>query len=705
MRKHGRRSVKKNLLFSFLLLIAVTSVFAARQGTLDTAFGTGGIAVAQVPDFDPNGPRDIVVQSDGKIIVVGGSLTFWNGVISLARFNANGSPDTSFGSGGLVITELTNRHDDTNSIVLQPDGKIVVAGHVRRDLPGDMGWVLDVAVVRYLQNGTLDPSFGAAGVVITQTSNGVINDVALQSDGKILLGGVSGGPLLMRYNSDGSPDTTFHGDGVAASAGIFPTLVTAMELQPNGKIVLAGYSNAEAMLVRYNSDGTLDPGFDTDGIVQATVGNSAEIHEMMLQGDGKIVAVGGARVNFTNRTEIILLRLNPDGSRDTTFDGDGLVVTDTPDVAGTTGRFGDVGMDLVEQGGGRIVVAASSSRNPVPVFLLIRYRSNGSLDTTFDGDGMATHLTGGGNCIAFQSDGNLVVGGTSNTGSPRYDLAVSRFFMQPNRVSDFDGDALTDVSVFRPSNGVWYLNRSTAGPSGNTWGISTDKITPADYDGDGKTDVAVFRPSEGQWYVLNSATSSFSSVLWGISTDIPAPADYDADGKADIAIFRPSDGTWWLNRTTAGVFSTQFGQNGDLPAIGDYDGDGRADLAVFRPGNGVWYVRRSTGGDTGFAFGFGTDKISQADYDGDGKTDVAVYRASTGQWFIANSGSPTYPVHQFGAPTDIPVPGDYDGDGRADIAIFRPSDGNWWLQRTTGGVTVVPFGQNGDRPTQSAFGN
>jgi murein DD-endopeptidase MepM/ murein hydrolase activator NlpD len=280
------------------------------------------------------------------------------------------------------------------------------------------------------------------------------------------------------------------------------------------------------------------------------------------------------------------------------------------------------------------------------------------------------------------------------------------FSMVANIPFDYDGDRRSDISVYRPgATGTWYVQRSTAGPYGIQFGTATDKITPADFDADFKTDIAVYRPSEGRWYVFNSLTSTVTTSLFGAAADIPVPGDYDNDGRADIGIFRPSDGNWWLNRSTAGPLTTQFGQNGDVLALGDYDGDGRADLAVFRPSTGVWYIRRSTAGDIGYAFGFGSDKITPADYDADGKTDIAVYRPSTGQWFIANSGSATYPVHQFGASTDVPVPADYDGDGRADIAIFRPSDGNWWIQRTAAGLTVLPFGQNGDRPTPNAFGN
>jgi hypothetical protein len=142
-----------------------------------------------------------------------------------------------------------------------------------------------------------------------------------------------------------------------------------------------------------------------------------------------------------------------------------------------------------------------------------------------------------------------------------------------------------------------------------------------------------------------------------------------------------------------------------VPAVGDYDGDGKADIAVFRPSTGIWSISRSTAGEYGIAFGQNGDKVVEGDYDGDGKTDVAVFRPSNGVWYVANIVANIFSAVQFGNSTDIPVPGDYDGDGKTDQAIFRPADGNWWLNRSSAGVTVVQWGQNGDKPTPSAFGN
>ena len=268
--------------------------------------------------------------------------------------------------------------------------------------------------------------------------------------------------------------------------------------------------------------------------------------------------------------------------------------------------------------------------------------------------------------------------------------------------ADFDGDGKTDFSVFRPSNGFWYmLNSSNNAFRGQHFGQSGDIPTPEDYDGDNITDIGVFRPSSGIWYFINSSNSTFNARQFGQNGDIPAAGDYDGDAKADFVVFRPSNGVWYrLNTSGEAVPPRQFGQNGDIPVPGDYDGDGKYDLAVWRPSDGTWYRLTSVGGNFS-AIRFGTigDIPAQGDFDGDGKIDQTVFRPSSGIWYILQSTSGTFQGVQFGTSGDIPAVGNYDSDARDDIALYRPSTGIWYvLQSSTGSMQAAQFGATEDLP-------
>ena len=269
---------------------------------------------------------------------------------------------------------------------------------------------------------------------------------------------------------------------------------------------------------------------------------------------------------------------------------------------------------------------------------------------------------------------------------------------------DFDGDLKTDLSVFRPSDAVWYISRSASTLRTTQFGLSDDTIVPADYTGDGKADMAIWRPSTGTWYVLRSENSTFYGLSFGSNGDIPIPGDFDGDNKADLAVYRPSQGTWFIQRSTVGFVATQFGTAEDRPTIGDFDGDGRSDVAVFRPSTGIWYRLNSSNGAF-FAAQFGQtgDRVVPADYSGDGKTDLAIWRPSNGTWYIQRSEDNSFYGQQFGLSDDLPVPGDYDGDGKADVAVFRPGTGTWFEQRSTSGFAAVQFGTTGDKPAPNAF--
>jgi hypothetical protein len=293
--------------------------------------------------------------------------------------------------------------------------------------------------------------------------------------------------------------------------------------------------------------------------------------------------------------------------------------------------------------------------------------------------------------VTFNIDGNIADG-------PVAGLAIPR-----NRTADFDGDQRTDISVFRPDNGVWYIQKSNgSGYIIVQFGIATDIPTPGDYDGDGKTDQAVFRPSDGTWHLLTKA-GFYTARAFGTTGDIPAPGDFNGDGKTDLAVFRPSTGVWYIaNSDSIGTYTiAQFGLDGDKPVVGDYDGDGRSDIAVWRPSTGAWYVSRSSdGGFTAVAWGLASDRPAQGDYDGDDKTDFAVLR--DGIWYLLQS---TAGVSQFnfGLPADLPVTGDFDGDGRDDAAVFRPSNGVWYVLQSQNGFFAVQFGLGGDKPVPNAY--
>ena len=227
-------------------------------------------------------------------------------------------------------------------------------------------------------------------------------------------------------------------------------------------------------------------------------------------------------------------------------------------------------------------------------------------------------------------------------------------------VTDFNGDGTTDISVFRPSEGGWYVQAQPPYPQ--VWGQSGDVPLPADYDGNGTTDIAVFR--DGEWYVKDQPPYP---QIWGQAGDVPVPGDYDGDGDADIAVFR--DGHWYVKDQPP--YPQIWGQAGDVPVPGDYDGDGATDIAVFRDGH--WYVKDQP--PYPLIWGQAGDIPVPGDYDGNGTTDIAVFR--DGHWYVKDQ--PPYP-QIWGQAEDIPVPGDYDGSGTSDIAVFRHSEGGWYVQ-------------------------
>lgn len=667
------------------------------NGKLDPRFGEVGLVHTPVRN-DLDEVRDLARQSDGKIVAAGTSRLGIAYNCALVRYNANGTVDSSFGSQGKVVTSLTSGDDGIYSITIQPDGKILATGYAGGE--GNNG---DWAILRYNANGTPDTSFNGNGRIIVNLggSTDVGRAILVQPDGKILVGGYSfiastGNFTILRYNANGTPDTTFDGDGVANTTINDRTgYARGMVLQPDGKIVLAGDyvgpDYRDFAVVRFNSNGSLDTDFGSGGKVITSVGaNNDEAEDVALTPDGKIVVVGATTNGAVG--DFAVVRYNSNGSLDTTFDDDGKAITPI--------NNNDKANSVVVQPNGKIIAAGYSTdpSNSNFDYTLVRYNANGSLDNTFGAGGKIVTDYGrlGENAysVILEPNGNIIIGGAINKNGLR-EFALIRYLNLTPSVLDFDGDGKSDVSVYRPSAGAWYLNQSSAGFSAVNFGIASDILTPADYDGDGKTDVAVFR--DGNWYLLRSQ-AGFTAVSFGQAGDIPVPADYNGDGKAEVAVYR--SGNWYILNLVNGEFSAvSFGASSDKPVTGDFDGDGKVDQAVFRGSEGYWYLNTSSQGVKAVSFGIVTDKLVAADYDGDGKTDIAVLR--DGNWYRLNSSNNQFVAVQFGISTDLAVPADYDGDGKADVAVFR--NGNWYILQSTNGFTATAFGLGSDQPLPNVF--
>jgi uncharacterized delta-60 repeat protein len=412
-----------------------TGVGYAAPGDLDPTFGNGGIVTTSISVR--NVARALVIQPDGKLVAAGITDTGSTEAFALVRYLSDGGLDPSFGSSGIVTTAISSGISGgvirAHALVLQLDGKLVAAGESGEDY----------ALVRYLPDGSLDLSFDNDGIVITSIGTGsrdIASALVLQPDGRLVAAGntdtssTTDDFALVRYLPDGTLDSSFGSGGIVTTTiGDEGDWVSALVLQPDGKLVAAGYnfelSTNYFTLARYLPDGSLDNSFGNDGIVINSIGPDSDLlFALVLQPDGKLVAAGSS-LDFST-FDFALVRYNSDGSLDPTFgNGDGIVTTSInigPDQANA----------LVLQPDGKLVAVGSSSNGIGSDLALVRYRSDGRLDTSFGNGGIITTPVGfssGASALVLQPDSKLVAAGLSYPESnPNFhDFALVRYLGGP----------------------------------------------------------------------------------------------------------------------------------------------------------------------------------------------------------------------------------------------------------------------------------
>ncbi|WP_375478733.1 DUF4347 domain-containing protein [uncultured Nostoc sp.] len=397
-------------------LSSYTGILA--PGNLDTTFGIGGKVITDIGGSDT--AYSVAIQADGKIVVVGETYNS-NGNFAVARYNPNGSLDSSFGNSGKAITDFANQSDRAYSVTIQPDGKILTAGITYNDNQ------TDAALVRYNSNGSLDTTFGNGGKVVTnfEGKNEWIKSIAVQPNSKIVVGGylnpndgsLNNDFILIRYNSDGSLDTSFgNGGRILTSISDGQDGIASILIQPDGKIVVTGNAmnnngDINSILARYNSNGSIDTNFGTNGkVITDFPGRYDFGNSVALQSDGKIV-VAGSTGEIGSNGDFALARYNSDGTLDANFGSGGKVVTDI--------SSNDAGQSLAILQNGKIVVSGfTQNGSDRRDFALAVYNSNGSLDTSFGDSGkVITPVSSSyfqNTAVAVQSDGKIVVSGSDN---------------------------------------------------------------------------------------------------------------------------------------------------------------------------------------------------------------------------------------------------------------------------------------------------
>ncbi|MCB5163948.1 DUF11 domain-containing protein [Streptomyces bambusae] len=497
---------------SLALVLGLPGAAAAAPGDLDPGFDGDGKVLTSVTGYE--NVSDLAVQPDGKIITIGdGYFDETSGDFVLVRHNPDGTLDTTFGGGdGIVTTDFDTNNEEGRALALQPDGKIIAVGG-STSIAGNGTW----AMVRYNHDGSVDTDFGDGGKVFTAFDPDVIQTadaVAVHSDGRIVVGGEHFGIWsVAAYTQDGTPDPTFDGDGKVTTdfGGGCCNAVSDLVIQSDGRIVAAGHSPAGITLARYNTNGSLDTGFDTDG--KATPGFGSIARGVALDNVGRIVTAGHDGTAFG------LARFTAAGALDPTFDGDGRVTT-------SFGPGTAAAADLDLQADGRIVAAGSYEGD----FAVARYNATGSLDTGFGGDGrVTTDFKGpedGATSVALDADGRILAGGVAGDGNILdNDRALARYLGGAGTAPPVADLSVTKTGTAAVSIGDRATYTVTVTNSASSTATATGVTLTDTLSGAGGTLLSASAGQGSCTVTATSATCNLGNLAVGASTTVTLTAE------------------------------------------------------------------------------------------------------------------------------------------------------------------------------------
>ncbi|WP_432672048.1 T9SS type A sorting domain-containing protein [Flavobacterium sp. SM2513] len=396
------------------------------SGSLDLSFGTDGKSLYYFPYEGYDESKCSTIQADGKIIVAGTSHVNQNSILSVVRYHADGSIDTSFGTNGIFKLN-TQIYDAVNSVKVDGNGRILLATD------------LNATVIRLNSNGTLDGSFGVSGFATITTAFSSTADIKVLADNSILVAGrvvstvnnvSSFNFMLAKLDANGILVPTFGSNGIT-TINATPNYdeLLLVDTQADGKIVTVGTfvnanNDSQIVIFRTNANGVLDTTFNTSGIFVIGIPSSADIPKgLQIQADGKILMAN----TYNDGSNTLLFRVNTDGTLDTSFDTDGVIYFDT-NLINT--------IEALKILDNQQIVAVGASGNASTNFTVLKLNSNGALDTTFGTNGVVNsdfnddYAFASG--IVLSNDNNIIVSGTTFSETSYGDFAVAKYYLNTN---------------------------------------------------------------------------------------------------------------------------------------------------------------------------------------------------------------------------------------------------------------------------------